>query len=411
MTLTLPNIDTLKPQYSGGMYLFPSDSTELVKLDLLFEAGSAYQHKKLCASATVKLMTTATKKMNSAALAEYMDYRGIFIETDSQVQQSAVTFYFLRRYADELLPVVRDILTHPAFDEDDYRVWRKHRRQEILSVEQKPSTMARREYYRCLFGEGHPLGAYATASDLDKLTIDDIRAYYVERYGLSKMTVILAGAIDDNLIELVRNELEVKDGQLDNRGHFDMPACPTLEARHIALKSATQTNIRIGRILPMQWNSEEYARFMLLVTVLGGYFGSRLMQNLREDKGYTYGIYARSQIYRDVIVFFITADVAGGVAEDAVKEVKKELARLCSEYIPEEELQMVKAVMVGDFLRSVDGIFERSARFGDMYATCVTEQLTENLQRALVETTPEQLLQLARQYLQPDDMLVCTAGV
>lgn len=410
MTLSLPSIDILSPREEGGIFLFPSDSTELVKLDLLFEAGSAYQHKKLSASATVKLMTVATETMHSAELAEFMDYRGILIETDSQIQQATLTFYFLRRYADELMPVVRDMLVRPMFHSDDFRVWRERRRQEMLSAEQRPSALARREFYRRLFGEDHPLGAFATPSDLDWLSIEDIRAHHLERYKVANMTVVLAGAVDEELAMLVRETLNVSE-HIDARSHTHGGTNVPGTVSHIALEHATQTAIRIGRILPMAWDSEEYARFMLLCTVLGGYFGSRLMQNLREGKGLTYGIYARSQIYRDSVVFYITADVSGGMAERAVGEVSKELSRLCAELVPETELQRVKAVMVGDFLRSIDGVFERSARFCDMYATCVTEQLTANLNHALSSATPDGLRTLASRYMQPSSMTVCTAGV
>ncbi len=154
----------------------------------------------------------------------------------------------------------------------------------------------------------------------------------------------------------------------------------------------------------------DYARFMLMTTVLGGYFGSRLMSNIREDKGYTYGIYARTQIYRGVIVFFITADVAGGMAQAALDEVNKELELLCKEPVADEELELVKTVLAGDFLRSVDGIFEKSARYCDMLGTCVDERLTDNLRSALQDTTPAQLQELAQRFLNPSDMTVCLAG-
>ena len=410
MTIMLPQIDSLIPVKDQGIYLFPSDTTDLVKIDLLFEAGSAYQHKKLCAAATVKLMCTATKAMDSAALAEFMDYRGIVVEADSQVQQTSLTFYLLRRYAEELLPIVRDIVYNPAFNEDDFEVWRNHRRQEILSAEQKPSTIARREFYLQIFGEQHPLGSYATAADIDNLSMDDIRTHHTERYVNGKVSVVLAGAVDDNLVDMVHAIFATSDKD-STRKLLSYPERQSITTRHIAMSSATQTTVRVGRLLPLSWDSAEYTRFMLLTTALGGYFSSRLMQNSREDNGPTYGIHARTQTYRGLLVFYITADISGGSARMAVAEIKNELSRLCNETIPDEELHLVKTVMAGDFLRSVDGIFERSARFCDMYATCVDEQLTVNLQRALEETTPEQIKKLAAEYLQPESMIVCTAGV
>lgn len=408
--ISLPAIETLQPQSADGLYLFRSESTQLVKLDLLFEAGSAYQTKKLCASAAAKLLTVATPKMDSQAVAEFMDYRGILIENDSQVLQSTVTFYFLRRFADELLPVVAEMLVEPSFSGKDFETWSKQRRQEIMAAERKTSSVARREFYCALFGEEHPLGRHATVDDLDRLTADDVRDFIRQRCKPQNMTVVLAGAVDEELVQMVRGKLKIQNDR-NNQNNLPTPHSELRTPLSTTLPAATQTTIRIGRVLPLEWDDPEYAKFMLLTTLLGGYFGSRLMSNLREDKGYTYGIYARTQIYRGVIVFYITADVAGGTAEAAVGEVMGEMERLIREPIAEEELELVKTVLTGDFLRSVDGIFERSARFCDMYATCVGESLTDNLRQALVEATPHDLKRLAFNYLQPWQLTVCTVGV
>ena len=404
--IAIPDTTLLLPVSRGSnLYLFPSSSTELVKLDLLAEAGSAYQLRKLCASATAKLMTVATQEMDSAAMAEFMDFRGIVCESDIEVQQTTLTLYFLRRYAGEVLPVVRDMVCCPRFDEGDFEVWRNQRRQEILRHELETSTVARRTFYETLFTKEHPLGRYATAADTDKLTVADIQAHHAARYGLDRMTIVAAGNVDglDKLLHV------------DGSANKPMPSLPVPQTavhplQYIKMPGATQTTLRLGRVLPLPWDSMDYARFVLLTTILGGYFGSRLMSNIREDKGYTYGIYARTQIYRGVIVFFITADVSAGKAEAALDEVFKELELLRSKAVDDEELAVVKNVLAGDFLRSVDGVFERSARFCDMLGTGVDERLTDNLRLALEETTPAQLQELAQQWLSPADMTVCLAG-
>lgn len=404
--IAIPDTPLLLPVSCGSnLYLFPSSSTELVKLDLLAEAGSAYQLRKLCASATAKLMTVATREMDSAAMAEFMDFRGIVCESDIEVQQTTLTLYFLRRYAGEVLPVVRDMVCCPRFEEGDFEVWRNQRRQDILQQELKTSTVARRTFYETLFTKEHPLGRYATAADTDKLTVADIKAHHAARYGLDRMTIVAAGNVDglDKLLHV--------DGSANTpRPCLPVPQTAVHPLQYIKMPGATQTTLRLGRVLPLPWDSMDYARFMLLTTILGGYFGSRLMSNIREDKGYTYGIYARTQIYRGVIVFFITADVSAGKAEAALDEVFKELELLRSKAVDDEELAVVKNVLAGDFLRSVDGVFERSARFCDMLGTGVDERLTDNLRLALEETTPAQLQELTQQWLSPADMTVCLAG-
>jgi predicted Zn-dependent peptidase len=174
------------------------------------------------------------------------------------------------------------------------------------------------------------------------------------------------------------------------------------------MPSAVQSSLRIGRVLPLAWHDLRYAQFMVLSTVLGGYFGSRLMSNIREDKGYTYGIYSQTHVYRDSIVFFITAEVAAQATGPAVSEVMREIERLQQQPIPEEELERVRNVMMGDFIRSIDGTFELSERYRQMYFTDVTEQLTTNYFDAVQHVTPAQLQTLAQHLL--TDLTTVTAG-
>ena len=401
--ISIPANSTLQPRISNGVYCFPSESTPIVKLDLLFEAGSAYQPQPLCATAANRLCTVATADMNAAQLAEFMDYRGIIIEPDTQAWQSSLSVYFLRRYAEEVLPVLGNMLRCPAFAEGDFNVWCGEKRQKMATHELESSQIARRLFYYTLYGGSHPLGRYAVPADVDRLDLTVVRSYHQEHYSRGADAVVLAGNVDDNLVTLVADQLLRKEKKgLLSETQLNTPA-PSLSPL-----PSVQTTLRVGRLLPLRWDDPDYARLMLLTTMLGGYFGSRLMSNLREEKGYTYGIYARTQLYRASIVFYITADVAGGSADAARSEIFHELEGMA--HITDEELQLVKQVFVGDFLRSVDGIFERSERFCNMMANGVTEQLTDNLRQALDTATTAELQELALRLLQPADMIVCRAG-
>ena len=401
--ITIPDNSLLQPRINSGVYTFPSDSTPIVKLDLLFEAGSAYQPQPLCATAANRLCTVATTEMDAEKLAEFMDYRGIIIEPDTQVWQSGLSFYFLRCYAEEVLPVIGSMLRSPAFSEADFAVWCGEKREQMSAHEMESTHVARRLFYHTLYGECHPLGRYAVPADVDRLDINIISRYHQEHYSLGADAVVLAGNVDDELVALVAEQLLRKEKGKRPKETKLHTLAPTLTPL-----PSVQTTLRIGRLLPLQWDDPDYARLMLLTTMLGGYFGSRLMSNLREDKGYTYGIYARTQLYRDSIVFYITADVAGGSANDAQGEIFRELEGLAN--ISDVELQHVKQVMVGDFLRSVDGIFERSERFCNMLSAGITERLTDNLRQAVATATTSELQELALRLLQPADMTVCRAG-
>lgn len=410
--ISLPTTESLLPrEVSLGngrvLHVFGSN-TELVKLDFLHEAGSLYQQQLLCAAAANKLMTVATENMVADVLSEFMDFRGVILEPNNTLTHSTITVYMLRRYADEVLPVVAEMLQRPAFAEEDFRLWQANRRQELATLEQRTSHIARRLFYKSLFGVHHPLGWYATVEDVDKLSIEAIRRHYNNYYSNGPCAIVASGKVDNGLEDLLARHFSIISAP-EARG-VDVSEVKVGDRCETKMDGAVQASLRIGRLLPLRWNDPDYARLMLLVTALGGYFGSRLMSNLREDKGYTYGTYARTQIYRGAILFYITADVAGGTADAAVEEVCSELKRLCNEPLDKEELQLVKMVFIGDFLRSVDGVFELSSRYCDMLGTSITEQLTDNIRTAINETTAEQLQVLAQRCLCVNDMTVCIAG-
>ena len=413
--IALPDTATLLPQthtLAGGhhLYALPSAGTPLVRLDFLHEAGAAYQPQMLCAAATNRLYTAAAGSMNAAAMSEFMDYRGIVEEHNPDQLACTTTFYFLRRYLDELAPVLDDILTTPSFPEENLAVYRNKRKQELLAAQMKTGETARRTFYRALFGDKHPLGLYAVPDDTDLLTSDLLRAYFKERY--REMDIVVSGCIDDNLLATVSRLARVGEHSLSRMDSLPQEHI-TEDDRHLTVpvSGATQTTLRVGRVLPLSWDDPDYSYFMLLTTLLGGYFGSRLMSNLREDKGFTYGVAARTQIFRGVIVFYITTDVAAGTAEAAEGEIRRELQRLCDEPVGDDELELVKTVMTGDFIRSVDGIFERAERLCNMLSSGITERFTDNLRLALESTSTEKLQSLAQRLLQPQEMVYCRAGV
>ena len=416
--IDIPATQTLLPEehkLSNGrtLYAFPSTSTELVKIDFLYEAGTAYQQQKLVSSAANNLYTVASNEMDAKQLSEFFDYRGILVDNNSDVLHCSSSFYTLHRHLGDLLPVLEALVHRPAFPVEEFEVFRNKRRQKLMAMRQQSSDVARRLFYTALFGEEHPLGHYADPEDADRLTLDAVRNFYKEYHHAGDMDIIVSGKIDDKLLAAFDSAF----------GHDSASTSHTLiptlaqttthtikQSNNQAIKGSVQATVRVGRILPLRWDDPDYAHFMILTTLLGGYFGSRLMSNLREDKGYTYGIYARTQVYRGVIVFFITADVAQHAVDDAEKEILHEVRRLRDEAVSAEELELVRMVLAGDFIRSVDGVFERAARFGDMLGTHVTEQLTDNLREALVTVTSDKIQQLAARYLQDDQLCVCRAG-
>ena len=393
--LQAPDLSILVPQHCGDLDYFPNDSLGLVKLDLTFDAGAIRQQHLSQAHAASQLVGEATRSMDAQAVAEFLDFRGIVLERSADTYSSCLSFYFLRRYADELLPLIRQMVEEPVISEQLFAAYKSRRMQQVQQNMQKTAYVARNRFYEVLYGPDHPLGRHATPEDIERLTLEQVRQFVADHYRLDEATVLLAGQTDDALLSSLKSR----------RFRPTFPASATVggvrPSRPVDIipMPGVQTSLRMGCVLPFTWEHPDYAPFMVLSTVLGGYFGSRLMRNLREDKGYTYGIYAQTQPYRGSIVFAITADVGNEVATASLTETLNEIRRLLDEPVPGEELERVRNFMMGDFIRSIDGTFELSERYRQMQVLGIDERFSANYVEAVQSVTPAQLLEVARRYL------------
>lgn len=411
--LSLPTDPQLLPLPNGNtLHLFPSDALDILRLDFTFEAGAAYQQKKFCAVAANTLFPVASAGRPFHEVAEFFDFRGIVVEPFVDTSTSALTVYTLPRYVDDLLPLLQELLLQPSFPDDEFESFARKTQARLKSSFQKTRYVVRNLFFESLFGSEHPLGRYAVPEDIPLLTVDDVKAFHRQHYHLSDAHLVMSGNYDDRILKLYADHFApVGDGPRKTPCSLAAPS-PYVGEQKIrrAFPGAVQASICIGSVLPLSWDDPDYARFIVLNTVLGGYFGSRLMSNLREDKGFTYGIYSQTHIYRGCIVFSIAADVSSQSVQEAVAEIYNELRRLQEELVPNDELEVVRHYMEGDYLRSIDGLFERAERFRQMCSNFVSDQFSLNLFDAIQNVTPEQLQQLARRYFNPDLLVEAVVG-
>ena len=412
--------------------IFPNLSTPLVKLDLTFEAGSRYQPQPCVAHAASRLIGEATAAHSATSVAEFLDFRGIVVERSADVCTSCLSFYFLRRYAAELLPLVREMVENPLLTPQMFTAFVSKRRQQLETNALKTSQVARNIFYERLFGADHPMGVYARPEDVDRLTPQMITDFWRDRYQSThdnpspKYWITLSGHVDDNLLTLINDNLNENENQNENQNRLPPNSQFSVLNSQFSIDSqisrpSVQSSLRVGRVLPFQWNDPDPSKapaqfstlnsqFSILNTLLGGYFSSRLMSNLREDKGYTYGINSQVQIFRGPIVFFITADVANDAVPDALVQIDNELRRLQEERVSDEELHRVCTYMRGDHLRSIDGIFELAERHRQMATMGIDKRFFDYLLQALETTTPDDIQRLARRFLSPEEMLHVVVG-
>lgn len=398
------------------IYYFVDNHINLLRLDIVFEAGSALQSKRMQTAAAIQLISEGTRHHTAQEIAEFLDFRGIVLEKTNDSVTSQLTVYTLSRYLDDLLPILYEMLTEPLYSQDEFEVFISKRRQRMQSDWQKTSYVARNHFWEHLYGFSHPLGGYAVPDDLDVLTVEDVREFHNRYHRLSQSRLVVSGHVTSEVLQAVDGCFSQMPWISPVMTQLPSPCADTAAGLfQYEMPHAVQNTLRVGRLLPFRWDDVRYAQFMVLSTLLGGYFGSRLMSNLREDKGFTYGIHAMTQVNRGSILFYILTDVAADKSQEALGEIMKEIARLREEPVPEEELQLVRNTMLGDFMRSIDGVFECAERYGQMCDSDIDERFTDNFMAVLTEgnphfVTPAVLQTLAQQILDDNSLLQISAG-
>lgn len=394
------------------VFVLNAGTQEVVKIEWQFTAGICHQPQPLVATAVNDMLDEGIPGRSAEELAEELDYYGAFIESETTHDNASFTLYTLNRHLPAVLPLVRAMLFEASFPAAEFDVYISNRRQKFVVDAAKVSNMARRGFSELLFGTQHPYGAKAELSDFDKLTREQLVDFHRTHYTPEGCTIIVAGMVTD----AVTNEISKVFGSLASGTqpaiHAALPAPVTHSGRIHTLEKADaiQSAIRTGRLLFNKTHAD-YHGMQVLNTVFGGYFGSRLMANIREDKGYTYGIGSGLVSLREAGYFVISTEVGVNVTNATLHEIRTELDKLRQEEIPADELELVRNYMTGVFLRSTDGPFALADRLKGLLGFNLNYDYYSRFLQTVQSISAAELQQLAQKYLNPDDLTELVAGM
>jgi len=393
------------------VYTINSGSQELTKVEFIFKAGMYYQTQPLLASATNNLLETGTKSYTANELSDNIDFFGSFFECNVSQDFSSLALYSLNKYLDKSLHYVEEIIKYPTFPKDEFDIYLSNKKQKHLVNSQKVNVIARRRFSELLFGEKHPYGVDVKTGDFDKLTLDRIKEFYKSYYHSGNCTIVASGKLPENLVDTFDQFFgKEKWGGADAIVIPKIELDTTTQQKHFVEKpDAIQSAVRIGRVL-FNKKDPDYFKFQVLNTILGGYFGSRLMANIREDKGYTYGIGSGLASLVHGGYFFISTEVGTDVTNDTLKEIYKEIKLVREEEVDADELETVRNYVLGQFLRSVDGPYSLADKFKAVWEFDLGYDYFEKYFDAVKTITPKEIKDLANKYLQEKDLIELVVG-
>lgn len=408
-------ITLIKPghiQFSNNcnLFHFNSGDQELVRIEWIFGNLRFNQDKPLLNMAVNDMLTEGTETRTAAMIADQIDYYGAFLQTDYGYDNCTVTLYSLNKHLVHTLPIIHDVLNNSVFPQKEIEVFKLTHQQKLQVGLKKNDVLARRQFNKALYGDTI-YGYSAEITDYDRLNQADMQAHFKQMYQPGNCTILIAGKVDDTLLNIMG---DIFDKQWHNGSQPADTGQPLLNPSadrfyFIDKPEALQSAIRMG--LPtVNRTHPDFPALQVLNTVLGGYFGSRLMANIREDKGYTYGIGSGMSSLKQSGAIFIATEVGADVCRAALTEIEKEVNLLKTELIPKNELSLVRNYMLGSLLGSLENVMSHADKFKNIYFSGLGYDYFEYYTETIKTITSQRLKELANQYLDYDNFYKVVAG-
>ncbi|WP_345948355.1 pitrilysin family protein [Mucilaginibacter sp. PAMB04274] len=391
------------------VYWFNSGDQELVRMEWIFGNLRFDVAKPLLNMAVNTMLTEGTSTLSAAEIADKIDYYGAFLQAEYGYDQSNLTLYSLNRHLDHTLPVILDVLTDSQFPEKELDTFIRNQQQKLQVSLQKNDILARRAFNKAVYGNSI-YGQSAEAADYQQLQRADMLSHFKQMYQPANCTLVVAGKVDDDTLQRITSAFGSWTNTAEQADITQPLLTPQTERFYFTEKpDALQSAIRMG--IPMVNRAHpDFPALQVLNTVLGGYFGSRLMNNIREDKGYTYGIGSGISSLKHGGAFFIATEVGADVCRSAVSEIEKEIYLLKTELISEGELSLVRNYMLGSLLGSLENVFSHADKFKNAYFSGLTYEYYTHYTHIIKTVTAEELRQLANQYWNFDEFYKVIVG-
>jgi predicted Zn-dependent peptidase len=420
-----------KQVLSNGVevYIIDMGTVDALMVSWIFDAGNCYETKNGVAAAVNALLKNGTSGRSAFQINEHFEYYGAYLNRVCHHETAELTLHCLNKHVDELLPVVAELLTESVYPEEELAIYSKNGQQRLQVNLKKSEFVASRMIDVYLYGEKHPYGKYSRPEDFQSLRREELQEYYNEHYRNGVCRIFVAGKVPAGLTEqlekifgglpwraaetgraesgrapkTVGGRGSDGEGRQGSDGEGPMyPIVPAAEKKYSIVNDpkGVQGSIRIARNFPNR-HHPDFQKVQVLNNVFGGFFGSRLMTNIREDKGYTYGIYSYLVNNKQESALVISTEAGKDVSRATIEEVYKEMDLIREEPIEDEELQMARNFTIGSVLGDLDGPFHVAGRWKTILLNGLDGNYFDEGIRIVKTVTPAELQELAKKYLNP----------
>jgi predicted Zn-dependent peptidase len=405
------------PEVSSGMllngvpyYLIEAGTENVTRIEFIFRAGFIKDHMTMLASATNAMLTEGSQNYTSGKLQEEIDYYGAFLHMSVDRDRAGLVIFTLNKHLDKILELSHEILFRPVFPLTELNALLKKRLQWFRINKEKVQNLAYDQFFESVFGKHHPYGRQLTEEDFDRISPALLADFHRKYYTPGNMAIIVSGRIPVETRTLLNKYFgNIETGNPATDDDAGKIRGEKQRKKLVEKKGAVQSAIRIGSST-INKRHPDYPALKVLDSVLGGYFGSRLMRNIREDKGYTYGI--RSSVSSMDLSGYkvISTEVGTENLSRAIDEIYKEIRLLQEQLVEPEELDTVRNYMAGEMLRMFDGPFAVAESFKSAWEFGLDNSYYYRFAEKIRTITPDEIKSLAATYYNIDDLYEIIAG-
>lgn len=384
------------------VYAVDAGAEDVIQLEWVFFAGNNQEEQNLVAATTNFLLRNGTSQRTAFQLNEHFEYYGAHVNRACYNETATISLHTLSKHIGELLPVVKEMITDSTMPSDELAIYQQNMKQRLKVNLKKSDFVAGRLIDVYLYGEQHPYGKYSKAEDFDALDRDQLLHFYNEYYTQGGLILFVAGKLPANLMA----QLDTHFGDLPNKP-VEIKQHPLVLATEKKYRvtndpDGVQGSIRIARTFPNR-HHPDFLKVQVLNAVFGGFFGSRLMANIREDKGYTYGIHSFLHNHIQHSAWMVSTEAGKDVCEATISEVYKEMKDLREELVDEEELLLVRNYLMGSILGDLDGPFQIIGRWKNVILNNLPETYFYDSINTIKTISAEELQALAQKYLREEE--------
>lgn len=407
---SLPPYEVLFLETGTPVYYIPYPNMDVMSVEINFDACACNEQKSGLSSFTAKLLSEGTKFKSSFEVSQILDNLGSYFNVETNIDFSTVSVHNLTENFDKTINLTEEILKFPAFSEEEFDSLLARLYQSITVEEKKTAWQARRLFMNNLFGSKHPYANTVGREELNKISRDEIIDFYKQKFDLSNSFVVVAGGFNQKRIhERLEKLYSNTNYRSPEWGKITQQPETNIGLEVIKMEGYMQSSVRTG-FHGFNRNHPDVYKMRVVNTILGGYFGSRLMSNIREEKGYTYGIGSAWITNKSAGYFTCASDVGSEFTKDTLIQIRIEMEKMRQEKVSEAELEIVKNYMLGKLVADLETPFQIADRLKYSVVYGLDAHELEKNFNEIQNASVDDILNLAQKYFDLENMVEVVCG-